>query len=276
MKTQIDYFESKTSIKVHTIHSIYGGLNSNNYLINDTYVLRMKLPIIDEFYQPSIESQIEILLQTENVSTQLVYFDQQFGHKVTRYIPFVTHFDKHHLHRQWPLIVAHLNKLHAISIPTKLEFNSFKRMKTYQKRGDTAPLISNENEFFTRIELIEKKYPNVLSHNDLVQGNMLFKGEQSWLIDFEYASYNSLLFDYFSFISENQITHELDLEWTQSIYFQQNQKLDSNDFRLYHAFVDLLWYYWAKAMHRQTQSPIYESIASDKKHSFFNYFQPSK
>jgi thiamine kinase-like enzyme len=272
MKIQIDYFESKTDIKVKTIHSIYGGLNSNNFLINDSYVLRLKLPIIDEFYRPAIEVQIETTLQVENVATELIYFDQQFGHKVTRYIHQVTHFDKHQLHRQWPMIVNHLHKLHSISISPKPHFDSFKRIKAYQKRAQTLPLIKDESNFFKIIELIEKKYPWVLSHNDLVQGNMLFKGDQSWLIDFEYAAYNSFLFDYFSFISENQITNELDLEWTQSIYFQHNPILEIKDFKLYHAFVDLLWYYWAKAMYYQTEIPIYESIALDKKKSFFNYY----
>lgn len=276
MKTQIDYFESNTNIKVNSIQAIYGGLNSNNYLINESFVLRLKLPIIDRFYKPSLESHIENSIQPFNLSTELIFFDADNGHKVTRYIPHTTHFDKRLVHQQWPLIVNHLRHLHALNVEKQPTFNAFERILFYQQLANTPNLTDNQNTFLSSIQRIEHNYPIVLSHNDLVQGNMLFRDNQSWLIDFEYASYNSLLFDYFSFISENKITDQLDLDWTQHVYFQNQPKLTIENFQMYHAYIDLLWYYWAKAMFYQTNLPIYESIALDKKESFTRYYHPSK
>jgi thiamine kinase-like enzyme len=275
MKTQIEFFQEKMGINVQSIITIYGGLNSHNYLINNEFVLRMKLPIIDTFYQPSFEVQVEQAVQNQGLSTQLLFFDERFGHKVTRYVPHVTHFDKDHLHQQWPCIITHLEQLHRLSFEHHA-FEGHKRLLAYQSISKAAPLIINQEKFLNEITIIEAKYPKVLSHNDLVQGNMLFQGDRAWIIDFEYAGENSFLFDYFSFISENKITNERDLDWTENLYFSKAKKLSRLEFKTYHAYLDLLWYYWAKAMHHQTSLPIYEWIAGDKRLSFFNHYQPSK
>jgi len=59
----------------------------------------------------------------------------------------------------------------------------------------------------------------VFGHNDLLCGNFLDDGKRLWLIDFDYAGFNSPLFDLGGLASNNGLSPEQE-DWMLANYFQ--------------------------------------------------------
>jgi thiamine kinase-like enzyme len=60
----------------------------------------------------------------------------------------------------------------------------------------------------------------VFGHNDLLAANFLDDGERLWLIDWDYAGFNSPLFDLGGLVSNNGVTAE-DERWLLETYFER-------------------------------------------------------
>ncbi len=63
-------------------------------------------------------------------------------------------------------------------------------------------------------------YDIVFGHNDLLAANFLDDGERLWLIDWDYAGYNTPLFDLGGLASNNELT-EAQEKWLLETYFEQ-------------------------------------------------------
>jgi thiamine kinase-like enzyme len=59
----------------------------------------------------------------------------------------------------------------------------------------------------------------VYGHNDLLAANFLNDGQRLWLIDWDYAGFNSPLFDLGNLASNNQLSSEHE-QWLLEHYFQ--------------------------------------------------------
>lgn len=62
-------------------------------------------------------------------------------------------------------------------------------------------------------------YDVVFGHNDLLCGNFLDDGNRLWLIDFDYAGFNSPLFDLGGLASNNGLTPDQE-DWVLETYFE--------------------------------------------------------
>ena len=60
----------------------------------------------------------------------------------------------------------------------------------------------------------------VFGHNDLLAANFIDDGERLWLIDWDYAGFNSPLFDLGGLASNNELAPD-DEDWLLETYFQQ-------------------------------------------------------
>ncbi len=60
----------------------------------------------------------------------------------------------------------------------------------------------------------------VYGHNDLLAGNLIDDGARLWLIDWDYAGYNSPLFDLGGLASNNELT-AADEDWLLEAYFER-------------------------------------------------------
>ena len=65
----------------------------------------------------------------------------------------------------------------------------------------------------------------VYGHNDLLPGNVLDDGNRLWLIDWDYAGFNSPLFDLANLASNNELLAEQE-EWVLHAYFGQPANAD--------------------------------------------------
>jgi thiamine kinase-like enzyme len=64
----------------------------------------------------------------------------------------------------------------------------------------------------TALEAVQVPLPIIFGHNDLLPGNFLDDGDRLWLIDFEYAGFNTAMFDLAGAASNALMTDDESLE----------------------------------------------------------------
>ncbi|WP_299640550.1 phosphotransferase [uncultured Ruegeria sp.] len=82
-----------------------------------------------------------------------------------------------------------------------------------------AKLIPDLIDAGTLLEREAGPYDIVFGHNDLLCGNFLDDGNRLWLIDFDYAGFNSPLFDLGGLASNNGLSPEQE-DWMLEAYFE--------------------------------------------------------
>lgn len=91
---------------------------------------------------------------------------------------------------------------------------------TLAERGSArAALIPELVQTGNDLETEAGPYDMVFGHNDLLCGNFLDDGTRLWLIDFDYAGFNSPLFDLGGLASNNGLSPEQE-DWMLETYFQ--------------------------------------------------------
>ena len=113
---------------------------------------------------------------------------------------------------------------------------------------------------------ITKNKPLVMSHNDLVKGNILFSKNKTYFIDREYGSLNYEYFDLASFISENNLNNnEIDIFLNEYYKAKLNETI-KNRISIFIKALDILFYYWACYYYFLRKDSIYKEIANEKKY----------
>lgn len=91
---------------------------------------------------------------------------------------------------------------------------------TLTDRGSShAALIPELIDIAGGLEEAAGPYDIVFGHNDLLCGNFLDDGHRLWLIDFDYAGFNSPLFDLGGLASNNGLS-EAQEDWMLETYFE--------------------------------------------------------
>ncbi|MCV3735807.1 phosphotransferase family protein [Rhizobium sp. TRM96647] len=89
--------------------------------------------------------------------------------------------------------------------------------------GASSPHAARLEELLAMSRLLEASagpYDIVFGHNDLLASNVLDDGERLWLIDWDYAGYNTPLFDLGGLASNNDLGEEQE-KWLLETYFEQ-------------------------------------------------------
>ncbi|MFA5686714.1 MAG: choline kinase family protein [Bacilli bacterium] len=254
------YF-SLTNFEAQTIERLRLGYTNYTYLINNKHVLRFKRKVVDSFYDSFLESKIIKAIENLKISEKVIYFDQKKGIKLSNYIPKTKKIITLPTNKQLKFVASTLKKLHQAKIETGVSFDVVKRLLYYKSQCSDFVDKNYETQVIKQAERIYSLYPSVLCHNDVVRGNLLFRPNKVYLIDFEYASDNIPLFDLASFLSENTIEDELTRKAFLKFYFKR--KCDEKIY--YHLLKiielqDILWYYWAQMYYIKTKDETYKKI----------------
>lgn len=87
-------------------------------------------------------------------------------------------------------------------------------------RGRLAALLPGLAERNAALETAAGPILPVYCHNDLLAANFLDDGESLWLLDWEYAGWNSALFDLANLASNNELTRDQEA-WLLETYFDR-------------------------------------------------------
>ncbi|MEE9481170.1 MAG: phosphotransferase [Kiloniellales bacterium] len=80
-------------------------------------------------------------------------------------------------------------------------------------REDGSPRVALLNDLLTRAEKMEQAVGPidvVFGHNDLLAANFIEDGNRLWLVDWDYAGFNSPLFDLANLASNNEYTPDME------------------------------------------------------------------
>jgi thiamine kinase-like enzyme len=85
------------------------------------------------------------------------------------------------------------------------------------RKMDSLPWFSELNAEF---EEAVGEVKLVFGHNDLLAANFIDDGQRLWLLDWDYAGYNTALFDLANLSSNNELAPEQE-DWILETYYQQ-------------------------------------------------------
>ena len=88
-----------------------------------------------------------------------------------------------------------------------------------EQNSPHGKLVRELVEISNALEVASGPFDMVLGHNDLLAANLLDDGDRLWLIDFDYAGFNSPLFDLGGLASNNELSSKQE-EATLEAYFE--------------------------------------------------------
>jgi thiamine kinase-like enzyme len=266
MKNIKQTFEKITKLKVKSAKLLPVGLTNDDYLIttlgNKDFILRIPKAENYKLFNYSNEDKIIKLVSKTGLDVETYYFDKVSGIKITNYISHLDSYSKSKLSNQvkLKLVADGISTIHKLKLKPKIIFNPFERLTKYKKLA-SKKLFSDEQDIIDSCYNDYLNTKHVLSHNDLVDGNLLFNDKRLYIIDYEYAGYNHPLFDAASFLSENNIENKKDIITFLKAYLKSDYSINKYDQLMrWYRFNDLLWSYWAFMMFNQHKLPIFKSI----------------
>lgn len=242
------------------------GYNNANFLINDSYVLRLTKPFGDPTINYRTEKEVYNLINSINISEKIVYLNEEDGTKITRFVHGTRKYINTPTNEQIIFVAKKLKKLHNSGLKVSLNYSMFDKLITYKNNVNKSDFLDKkyEEKILKETKKIFDKNPLVLCHNDLVKDNLLFKFNDVVFIDWEYASMNNPLFDLASFISENNLSDKQSELFLSKYFGAKYNSLKKKRIELFEQFQDILFYYWALYLFNNRKEEIYKSISEIK------------
>jgi len=199
------------------ITRINGGITNQNFLITDSnkkYFVRVGEDIPEHLVSRSNELNASIAAASLGIAPEVVYNNDNL--QVIKFIESKTLTDKDVKEKIEDIILL-IKKVHK-EIPKKLNGQSFVFWVFHVIRHYSNYLENNKSKYklmladlLNKSQKLEEKsapYDIVFGHNDLLAANFLDDGNRLWLIDWEYAGYNTPLFDLGGLSSNNNFNHK--------------------------------------------------------------------
>ncbi len=224
-----------------SIKTLDGGLTNENFLIENKdkkYVVRLGNDIPEHLVSRSNELIASKAASSAGISPKVIYNSQ--GILVLDYIESKT-LSAEDVRKNIKSIIPLIKKIHH-EIPKNLYGQSiifwvFHVIRNYVKflHDNKSPNIKILPDLISKSELLEKKsspYEIVFGHNDLLPANFLDDGSRIWIIDWEYAGYNTPLFDLGGLSSNNNFSLEEEIYLLENYY---ESKINDNLLMQYNA-----------------------------------------
>ena len=208
-----------------SIKTLDGGITNENFLVeehNKKYVVRLGNDIPEHLVSRSNELIVSKAASNAGISPKVIYHSH--GILVLDYIKSIT-LSSEGVRKNIKSIIPLIKKIHH-EIPKNLYGQSiifwvFHVIRNYVKfLNDNKSLhIKILSDLISKSESLEKNsspYEIVFGHNDLLPANFLDDGSKIWIIDWEYAGFNTPLFDLGGLSSNN------DFSYKEEIYLLEN------------------------------------------------------
>ena len=208
-----------------------GGITNTNFIVEDQgerFVVRIGDDIPIHGVMRFNEIAAARAAHAAGISPEIVYSAD--GVFIMRFIEGRTFTEpevrrEQNLERIIHLIQACHNELPRHFIGPALVFWPFHVCRNYihtakrcgSRMTDSLPRFLDINE---KLERTVGEIKLVFGHNDLLAANFIDDGKRLWLLDWDYAGYNTALFDLANLSSNNELTPEQDNSILET-YFQQ-------------------------------------------------------
>ena len=216
----------KSNISINTLD---GGMTNQNFLIeenNKKYVVRLGNDIPEHLISRSNELIVSKAASAAGISPAVIYHDE--GLLILEYIESKT-LSTEDIKKNIKKIIPILKKIHY-EIPKNLYgqslifwvFHVINNYAKFLKDKESRHTIILKNLLLQSnvLEKISSPYEIVFGHNDLLPANFLDDGTRLWVIDWEYAGFNSPLFDLGGLASNNNFSLNEEIFLIEN-YFEQ-------------------------------------------------------
>ena len=216
----------KSNISINTLD---GGMTNQNFLIeenNKKYVVRLGNDIPEHLISRSNELIVSKAASAAGISPAVIYHDE--GLLILEYIESKT-LSTEDIKKNIKKIIPILKKIHY-EIPKNLYgqslifwvFHVINNYAKFLKDKESRHTIILKNLLLQSnvLEKISSPYEIVFGHNDLLPANFLDDGTRLWVIDWEYAGFNSPLFDLGGLASNNDFSLNEEIFLIEN-YFEQ-------------------------------------------------------
>jgi len=208
-----------------------GGITNTNFIVDDQgqrFVVRVGEDLTIHGIMRFNEIAAANAAHAAGISAEIVYSTD--GIFIMRFIEGKTFTERdvrkqQNLERILPLITACHNEIPKHFQGPALVFWPFHANRNYiltASRGNSR-MIDQLPGFFDINEELEKsvgKIKLVFGHNDLLAANFIDDGRRLWLLDWDYAGYNSALFDLANLSTNNELSADQE-DWLLENYYNQ-------------------------------------------------------
>ncbi len=212
-----------------TIEPLDGGMTNLNFKVSDTsgdYVVRLGEDDPVHLISRSNEIASCEAAYAVGLSPQLVY--HQPGILVVRFVEGRV-FDESdvrldsNLHRIIDLLQKfhHQVPLHFNQVPVMFwVFQVLRHYSNLLEQGNSVhlPRLAELAAIARKLESAVGPVEIVFGHNDLLAANFIDDGDKIWLIDFDYAGFNSPLFDLSNLASNNELSEAQERKMLEQYY----------------------------------------------------------
>lgn len=209
-------------IGLRDIEPLSGGMTNRNYRVQDAkgvYAVRLGADKPEHGIMRFNELAVAKAAHAAGVSPEVVYAGE--GVLVSRLIEGRTLTEQDIQHDALRArAVALLQDFHQKAMaqlrgPVLMfwVFHVIRHYGAFLQAATHKPLAARLPELLTLAQTLEAQIGSidlVLGHNDLLAANFLDDGKRLWLIDFDYAGFNSPLFDLANLSSNNGLSDEHD------------------------------------------------------------------
>ena len=199
------------------ISPIKGGITNKNFLVTDgfsKYFVRIGDDIPEHLVFRSNEVQASKAASKIGICPELLFHDKSI--QVFNYVDGKT-FDSADIKQNIDNITKLVKKVHT-KIPDQLIGQSvifwvFHVIKNYKKflednHSSYIKILPDLLKKALKLENVSSPVEIVFSHNDLLPANFIQNQEKIWLIDWEYAGFNTPLFDLGGLASNNNFSED--------------------------------------------------------------------
>ena len=208
-----------------SLEAIKGGMTNQNFLVNDglnQYFVRLGKDIPEHLIFRQNEISASKAASLASVSPKFVHSEE--GITVFEYIQSTT-YNADLIIKNLDQIIEVIKKIHT-NIPQYLEgqpplfwvFHVIQHYVNFLKKNNSAysNLLQDFHKKSMHMNKLASPYDIVFCHNDFLAANFIENESQIWVVDWEYAGFNTPLFDLGGLVSNNEFTYE------QEIYLLEN------------------------------------------------------
>lgn len=264
-------FKKFVGVKIRSINFMNFDYASNNYSINDSYVIRTPKITHDDNISYNNELLINEALKDSNLTEKIIYFNKTNGLKISRIIHSFRDIDNSN--EIIFDIIKTIKKLHSFSNTVETKFDFKKAIYFYKKHLNCNDFIDNELENSILNNLINTKDKNalVLSHNNLDEEKIFVQNNFIKIIDFRFSSLNSPLYDLANISIILKLNSEKEKLLLKKYFGSKNKIKNIKLLNVYKKYI-LLNNYYKNAYYFNVTGETYYLLNKEKYKNYLNSF----
>lgn len=253
----------KSKLKVQDIKSVkiqrLGGLTNRNYKIETNtgdFVIRLPGEGTEEMINRKDEYICTNLATQLNIDSQLIYFDDKKGIKISRYIQNAETMNPDLVRKKdnMKAIAETFKKLHTCGETVPVVFDVFEKIEHYEKllKKYTENYFWRDyqvvkSQVYQLKDIIEEMNVKVtMCHNDPLCENFVKGEDKMYLVDWEYAGMNDPMWDLADFFIEANFSPEEEVMFCKFYFGHSLDSITQKRILINKIFLDFLWSLWGK------------------------------